>query len=54
MTLKDLSGTLGSFTFLGNRFSLNVDEIVQLNYPNLIDDFRKIIGHWSKRKLTEK
>ena len=40
------------FTVLGINFSLNLNEMIELNFDEKINDIRKLITHWSKRNLT--
>ena len=42
----------GTFRYLGISFSVDVDQIVQLNYENKMDDINKILHVWNKRYLT--
>ena len=41
-----------TFKALGVIFSVNVDEIVVLNFQNKLDNIRKLFQSWSKRSLT--
>ena len=36
------------FTVLGINFSLNLNEMIELNFNENINDIRKLITHWSK------
>ena len=40
------------FTLLGITLSVNLEEVVQLNYSKCIDTITKTLSQWSKRKLT--
>ena len=41
-----------TFTILGIQFSLNLSDMVELNYNVKIDAIRKLFDNWSKRILT--
>ena len=42
----------GVFTYLGILFSVNLDNIIDINYANVINKIKESISHWSKRRLT--
>ena len=42
----------GTFNILGITFSVNVNEIVNLNFKGKINDVKRDIAKWSKRNLT--
>ena len=42
----------GSFDYLGITFSVNIPDIVTLNYNSVIDSIQRLIEVWSKRYLT--
>ena len=52
MTELDLQWNPLTFKALEVIFSVNVDEIVVLNYQNKLDDIRKLFQSWSKRSPT--
>ena len=41
-----------TFTVLGIKFSLNLSDMIELNYNVKIDAIRKLFDNWSKRILT--
>ena len=42
----------GTFTYLGVLFSVDLVNIVDINYNKAITTIKQIISHWSKRRLT--
>merc|ERR1712240_193409 len=42
----------GTFNILGITFSVNVNEIANLNFKGKIDKVKRDIAKWSKRNLT--
>eukprot|EP00745_Piridium_sociabile_P031178 TRINITY_DN51690_c0_g2_i1.p1 TRINITY_DN51690_c0_g2~~TRINITY_DN51690_c0_g2_i1.p1 ORF type:complete len:135 (-),score=5.83 TRINITY_DN51690_c0_g2_i1:26-430(-) len=40
------------FKVLGIKFSVNVNEIVTLNYDKKLEDIQHILASWSRRQLT--
>ena len=48
----NLSWTSEPFTVLGITFSLHLEEIIELNYRHKIEEMKKLVNSWSKRKLT--
>ena len=42
----------GIFTYLGVKFSLDIDTIPSLNYSNKLEEIKKILLVWKKRQLT--
>ena len=41
-----------SFTFLGIIFSVDTNNMVNLNYSKKLEEIQKLIGHWSRRLLS--
>ena len=41
-----------TFKVLGIIFSVNIHDMVLINYENKLDEMRKLINVWSKRNLT--
>lgn len=48
----NLSWNPVTFKILGVVFSINVHEIVLINYENKLGDIRKLLNCWSRRNLT--
>ena len=48
----NLSWDQGPFTFLGVKFTTNLDEMINLNYKEKIADIKNLLSQWSKRILT--
>ena len=42
----------GTFKILGITFSVNINQIVNLNFKDKIDDIKRNIAKWSRRNLT--
>ena len=42
----------GIFKVLGIRFSVEVDQIVEINYQGKLNEIKRILNIWSKRHLT--
>ena len=42
----------GSFKILGITFSVDLDEIVRLNFKDKIDEVKRDLAKWSKRNIT--
>ena len=40
------------FSFLGITFTVDLSEIIKLNYRQKINDIRKMVNSWSKRNLS--
>ena len=49
---NNLNWTKDSFTFLGVIFSVNIEEIVHLNFVDKLNEVRKLVYSWSRRKIT--
>ena len=48
----NLSWDQGPFTFLGVKFTTNLQEMIKLNYNEKISEIKKLLSQWSKRILT--
>ena len=48
----NLSWDQGPFTFLGVKFTTNLDEMIKLNYKDKIAEIKNLLSQWSKRILT--
>ena len=48
----NLSWEQGHFTLLGVKFSLNLEEIVEMNFKDKIREIKNLLISWSKRMLT--
>ena len=48
----NLNWEQGHFTVLGVKFSLNLTEMIEMNYNSKIRDIRNLLVQWSKRTLT--
>ena len=49
---KNLSWTNEPFVLLGIKFSLNIQEIPEINFDPKLSEIKKLITAWSKRKLS--
>ena len=47
-----LSWDQGPFTFLGVKFTTNLDDMINLNYKDKISEIKNLLTQWSKRNLT--
>ena len=48
----ELSWDQGPFTFLGVKFTVNLGDMIKLNYKEKIIEIKKLLVQWSKRILT--
>lgn len=42
----------GLFTYLGILFTVNLENIVDINFKNVTDKIKESMSHWSRRRLT--
>ena len=41
-----------TFTLLGVKFSVNIHEMISINYEDKLLEIKNLLSHWSKRNLT--
>ena len=49
---RSLDWNTSKFNLLGINFSVNLQEMVELNFSEKITEIRKSVSHWNKRYLT--
>ena len=51
-TTYNIKWSQDPFSFLGITFTVDLSEIMELNYRQKINDIRKLVNSWSKRNLS--
>ena len=51
-TTYNIKWSQDPFSFLGITFTVDLSEIIKLNYRQKINDIRKMVNSWSKRNFS--